>query len=219
MQAYVLTGTTAIGNGALAGENYCTALGHGSSAVTDTYTTCLGSNSTDSVDPVQYAVYFNQNLPAIGGTYYTLAFNTAGRVGYIPSTKKYKTDIIKMDDSKSLDICLKLEPVYFRSNVKPPIGEENPLEIGFIAEEVLPILPEVVKVHPKTGECLTVDYARITTVLVDAVKELNRKIESKNGNNDCDIIIEQKKIIDSQNKRIDELERKMSKLFNLFNII
>jgi hypothetical protein len=54
-------------------------------------------------------------------------------------------------------------------------------QIGFIAQEIEKIFPEMVFTDEKGFK--SVDYARLTPVLVEAIKELNvknEKLESKN---------------------------------------
>ena len=47
------------------------------------------------------------------------------------------------------------------------------VQLGFIAQEVREILPELVK---KEGEFLKLNYHGIIPVLVEALKELNKKV-------------------------------------------
>jgi hypothetical protein len=50
-------------------------------------------------------------------------------------------------------------------------------EIGFIADEVVKILPELVKYQD--GEVYGLSYNRLTAVLVEAVKELSDKVNQQ----------------------------------------
>ena len=54
-------------------------------------------------------------------------------------------------------------------------------DIGFIAQEVEEIIPEIVRekqvIFNKEEKYKTVDYEKITAVLVEAVKELTAKVE------------------------------------------
>ena len=60
---------------------------------------------------------------------------------------------------------------------------------GFIAQDVMTIIPEIIGV-PKTDDGLyTISYAKLTPILVNAIKE-------------------QQKIIEELNKRVDKLEQK-----------
>ena len=62
-------------------------------------------------------------------------------------------------------------------------------DIGFIAQEVKEILPEIISEIPnfddENNNYLGVDYSKITPVLVEAVKEQQEEIKSlKQMNND-----------------------------------
>jgi hypothetical protein len=58
------------------------------------------------------------------------------------------------------------------------------LEIGLIAQEVAPIVPEIIQtfdlmIDHETGETtpkLAVDYSRLTALLIEAIKELSAKV-------------------------------------------
>jgi len=75
---------------------------------------------------------------------------------------------VKPLDKGLLDI-LSLRPVSYNR-----IGAEQ-TEIGFIAQEVQPIIPEVVH---DTGEYLGISYGNITAVLVKAIQELSAEVEA-----------------------------------------
>ncbi len=50
-------------------------------------------------------------------------------------------------------------------------------QIGFIAQDVEKIIPEVV--NTKKDGYKSMSYGKLTTVLVEAVKELNTKVDKK----------------------------------------
>jgi len=73
------------------------------------------------------------------------------------------------------------------------MGFTKTRQIGLIAQEVELLFPELVSEGPDGFK--SVDYSKLTPVLIEAVKE-------------------QQKQIDSQNKRIEELEKSVSLLLN-----
>jgi len=81
------------------------------------------------------------------------------------SDARLKENIKTID--KGLADVLSLRPVSYNR-----IGAEQ-TEIGFIAQEVQPIIPEVVH---DTGEYLGISYGNITAVLVKAIQELSAKV-------------------------------------------
>jgi hypothetical protein len=49
--------------------------------------------------------------------------------------------------------------------------------VGFIAQEMQEIVPEAVSGEPEGDEMMSMDYGRITPVLVAALQDAHRKIE------------------------------------------
>lgn len=89
------------------------------------------------------------------------------------SSIKYKENVQSL--SYGLEDVLKLKPVSFdykNSYIKNAGGQ-----IGFIAEEVDPIIPEVVS-KDQNGEIQGLDYPKFTSVIVKAIQELNAKFDS-----------------------------------------
>ncbi len=84
------------------------------------------------------------------------------------SSKRYKENITSLD--YSLPAILQLEPVSYNR-----IGESKK-EIGFIAEDVESIIPEVIEYNYE-GEVEGISYGRLTAVLIEAVKEQQKQID------------------------------------------
>jgi len=101
--------------------------------------------------------------------------NDVGRIratGYsIWSTQRVKTNVRPLDGA--LDMVLRMRGV--RYDWKPEYGGRA--DIGFIVEEVAPVLPEIVDRNPVTGEYESMDYTRVVAVLVEALKEEHRQNE------------------------------------------
>jgi hypothetical protein len=87
------------------------------------------------------------------------------------SALKYKENIVPIENS--LEAIKKLKGVKFNL-----IGNEK-TQIGFIADDVENIIPEIVT-KDKNGEIEGLEYSRLTALLVEAVKELSEKIDSLN---------------------------------------
>ncbi|MCS7177567.1 MAG: tail fiber domain-containing protein [Candidatus Kapabacteria bacterium] len=88
------------------------------------------------------------------------------------SSLRYKDEVRPIGEA--LGKVLRLRGVEFRW--KPEHGGRE--DIGFILEEVAPVVPQVVDRDPQTGELLGMDYSRLTALLVEALKEEHRRNES-----------------------------------------
>ena len=102
------------------------------------------------------------------------------------SALKYKKDIQAI--SQSLQSIHQMQGVYFTKK------DDETRQIGFIADEIYKVYPELVRL--KNGEVDSMQYQRITAVLVEAMKELSDKVDS------------QEKIIKDLISRITKLESK-----------
>ena len=111
-----------------------------------------------------------------GGGVYACVLNT-GQVATSSaacgsSSRRFKDDIENI--SYGLDEVMNLRPVSFDYNQTygfSGLGHQ----IGFIAEEVAEIIPEVIGYHD--GQIQSVDYPKLTAVLTRAVQELNTKVD------------------------------------------
>ena len=88
------------------------------------------------------------------------------------SSLRYKQNVEKL--SYGLADLMKLNPVSFQyTEAFAPTDRER--KIGFIAEEVAPLIPEVVA-YDDLGRPDSIDYPKITSLLVKAIQELNLKV-------------------------------------------
>ncbi len=85
------------------------------------------------------------------------------------SSRAWKEQIRPIEGA--LDKVLRLTGVQYRW--KPEYGGTD--DIGFVMEDVAPVVPEVVDRHPQTGELTGMDYSRLTALLVEALKEEHRR--------------------------------------------
>lgn len=107
------------------------------------------------------------------------AFNVA-------SSESYKKNISELE--YGLDDLLKINPVKYQYN----FDKSGLYTIGFIAEEVSEIIPEVVShqnednkiVSREEGKPVSMDYSKMSAVLVNAVKEQNIKVQNLKSNNE-----------------------------------
>jgi hypothetical protein len=127
------------------------------------------------------SLYIINGLNSGAGTY-PLKYNTStGQVTFDNSSRLSKENII--DSPYGLAEILALKPrKYYRI-------DDNKNEIGFVADEVIDILPEFVPLVKKSvftkneedTEIIAggVNYDKLTAVLVKAIQELNAKLEAQ----------------------------------------
>ncbi len=124
--------------------------------------------------------------------------NTAGNVGIgtlaitatafnISSSERFKKNISTLE--YGLDAVLKIKPVKYQYNFE----KSGLYTIGFIAEEVSEVIPEVVShqnenhkvVSREEGIPVSMDYSKMSAVLVNAVKEQYSKVQELKDNNEA----------------------------------
>jgi len=147
----------------------------------NTYATGITNNAI-VIDPSGYV--------GIGTASPSVALHVVGSICYTGShgacsDARYKKDIIPLSDA--LTKMLKLQGVhyYWRTDEFPQQKFDSTLQIGLIAQEVEKIYPELVKTNADGYK--TIDYSRLTPILIEAIKE-------------------QQKIIEKQQKTISSLE-------------
>jgi hypothetical protein len=135
-----------------------------------------------------HAVHINDPLDVTttitaGGNVYANSFQSN-------SDERLKKDIRPL--TGNLAAVLQLQPVtYYWKNPTSGAG----LQIGFIAQQVQSVVPEIVDTDASTT-LESIDYSHITPLLVGSVQELNQKVE------------DQQQEIDQLEKEVQELENK-----------
>jgi uncharacterized small protein (DUF1192 family) len=99
----------------------------------------------------------------VGGTTIADAWTTR-------SSRRWKTNIRTIEDA--LDKVARLRGVSYDAKAD---GHHS---IGVIAEEVGEVVPEVVAYEPNGVDAKSVDYARLTALLIEAVKEQQAQIQT-----------------------------------------
>jgi hypothetical protein len=106
------------------------------------------------------------------------------------SSRRWKTDIVPLKEA--LPLVQRLRGVRYRWT------ESGASDLGFIAEEVGAVVPEVVSYAPNGVDAERVDYARLVALLVEAVKAQQAQIEADRA------------ALDALRARLDALERAQS---------
>jgi len=98
--------------------------------------------------------------------------DAVGQLTNSSSDQTLKTDINPID--QGLSTVMSLNPINYTWIDKDRFGAQK--EIGFIAQEVLPLVPEVIGTN--NDGTLSVDYPKLTAVLAKAIQELKTELDS-----------------------------------------
>jgi uncharacterized coiled-coil protein SlyX len=167
------SGNTAIGSGAL---NLNTS-GHGNTALGDGAGTnvttasgviCIGSsaaNVNNSCFIGNIRGITTQNNDAI-----PVLIDSAGQLGTVSSSRRYKTDIKPINEAS--ESILALKPVSFRYKVH----HDSKPQFGLIAEEVADVNPNLV-IYDADGKPYTVRYEAVNAMLLNEFLKEHRKVQ------------------------------------------
>ncbi len=113
---------------------------------------------------------------------------------------RYKKDLTPINNS--LPAILSLNGIYYRwkKDEFPSMQFNDQRQLGFSAQEIEIIFPEMVMTDVNGYK--SVDYGRLTPVLVEAIKEQQKQIDDK------------QKQIDDQQKQINELRNLVEQIMN-----
>ncbi|NBW10167.1 MAG: tail fiber domain-containing protein [Caulobacteraceae bacterium] len=114
------------------------------------------------------AIFYVLGITAGAGTHFMKWNNTNGAWTYDTSSERYKNNIT--DSSYGLDAVLAMRPVTFTYKAEP-----TRYDVGFIAEEMVNVVPEVVA-KDIDGNPDAISYDRLTSVLCKAIQELAARV-------------------------------------------
>jgi Chaperone of endosialidase len=101
--------------------------------------------------------------------------DSAGQLGTINSSRRFKTDIKPMD--KASESVLALKPVSFRYNVH----RGGPTQFGLIAEDVAEVNRDLV-IYDSDGKPQTVRYEAVNAMLLNEFLKEHKKVEEQQAN-------------------------------------
>jgi len=87
------------------------------------------------------------------------------------SDKRLKTDISNIENG--LEKVMQMQGVYYKRNDQ----EDAKLKVGVLAQDMEAIVPEVVLTADDEMQTKSVDYGKITAVLIEAIKDLKAEID------------------------------------------
>ncbi|NTW31703.1 MAG: hypothetical protein HGB12_03610 [Bacteroidetes bacterium] len=117
----------------------------------------------------------------IGTTNPTSKLYVAGNICYTGtigacSDMRYKKDIVPLSDALTKVVKLQGVHYYWRTDNFPQQKFDSTMQIGLIAQNVEKIYPEIVTTNSDGYK--TIDYSRLTPVLIEAMKEQQKMIDS-----------------------------------------
>ena len=134
------------------------------------------------------------------------------------SDRRYKHDINLLDDS--LNKILQLRGVEYKFNNDP----ENKNQLGFIAQEVEPIFPEVVSTDKKGFKSMV--YSNLVAPLVEAVKSLyvqlkENSLETRQNSRKIASLQQENEKLKNENlqkaKELDDVKSRLERLEKILN--
>jgi hypothetical protein len=118
------------------------------------------------------------SVGTLNGLVVTGTISATGDITAGTSDDRLKTRFGNIPDA--LNKVLQLNGFYYTHNkTAQKLGLVNKGQrVGVSAQEVLKVLPEVIRDAPIDESYMTVDYAKMVPLLIEAIKGLNAKVES-----------------------------------------
>ena len=126
-------------------------------------------------------IIFQGNDGGSGITALTLDMSGAGAATFNNdvtafSDKRLKTDIKNIDNA--LSKVMKMQGVYYKRNDIDDAKEQ----VGVLAQDMEEVLPQVVLTADDEIKTKSVDYGKICSVLIEAIKDLKQQVDELKGN-------------------------------------
>ena len=97
-----------------------------------------------------------------------------GKLGYLPSSARFKRDIEPMGTTSTTVLALKPVTFHYKDD------NTNALQFGLVAEEVAKVNPDLVVRNDK-GELNTVRYEAVNAMLLNEFLKEHRKVQAEEG--------------------------------------
>ena len=156
------TGFRNIGVGSGAGDNVTTA----------TNVICIGALVNGANASNTCFIGNIRGVTTINADAIPVLIDSAGQLGTMSSSRRFKADIKPIDTAS--ECILALKPVSFRYKVH----KNKTPQFGLIAEEVAAVNPDLV-VRDKDGEIYTVRYDAVNAMLLNEFLKEHRKVEEQ----------------------------------------
>ena len=171
---------TAVGQGALQANttgsaNVALGVGAGGSVTTAENVICIGA--TVGGANVSNRCYIGNIRSATTGNNNAIPvlIDSAGQLGTISSSRRFKKEIKPMDKASEAILALKPVTFHYKSD------KTNTPQFGLIAEEVAEVNPDLV-VRDENGEIYTVRYDSVNAMLLNEFLKEHRKVQKLAAN-------------------------------------
>ena len=134
----------------------------------------LGSAQTNAYIAGVYAQHTNNSAASV-----PVYIDSTGKIGTLPSSQRYKDDVRDMNEASRR--LFELRPVTYHYKQHAADGSK-PIEYGLIAEEVAKVYPDLV-VRDKDGQIETVQYHKLTPMLLNEMQHLSRALQLEKDKN------------------------------------
>ena len=174
-------GNTAIGNQALVHNttgSYNVALNGGFNLTTGIFNIAIandgvaGESNTTRIGILQNRCFISGIRDVTTGVpdAINVVIDSAGQLGTVSSSRRFKDEIKPMDQDSEAILCLKPVTFHYKSDhtARP--------QFGLIAEEVAEVNPDLV-VRDKTGEIYSVRYDQVNAMLLNEFLKEHRKVQ------------------------------------------
>jgi hypothetical protein len=151
-------------------------MGVGTSSTSSTYSLYL-NKGVYAQSRIDATIFYDTN----NTTYYVdpndtgVSVRVAGNVTAYYSDMRLKTHLGKIENAR--DKVRQLEGFYYEANeLAQSFGYKAKREVGVSAQAVQAVLPEIVTDAPINSNYLTIDYERLTPLLIEAIKEQDTEL-------------------------------------------
>jgi hypothetical protein len=119
------------------------------------------------------------------------------------SDERYKTNITRLTHALDKIMALRGVEYNWRSNAFPQMKFDNGTQLGFVAQEIKDVLPEVISQDARGY--YSIAYSKVIPVLVEAIKEQQKEMEIQQNEKSAEIqTLKQQN--DTLAHRLNELE-------------
>lgn len=136
--------------------------------------------SSSGVERMRIDNGYNGRVSIAGEPYYNYPFSVNGSAfasggTWQASDIRYKKNIEPIENALNKVLMLKGKSYEYKTDEFPGFNFDNTTTLGFIAQDLAEVLPEVVKID--SNGYYSMNYNELIPVLVEAIKEQETKIE------------------------------------------